>query len=111
MALMFEVKDGITQIVYNVRVVFENDRYGLNDCLVNEGAPLVEFYDSRHNLGDRTQNGRGQFASRYYVSTILKSQNEGLCLHGGVRDWQLCGRTFREVKQKLTDIASVFNGV
>ena len=108
MALMFEIKDGVTQIVYNVRVVFENDRYGLNDCLVNEGKPMVEFYDTRYKVGDKKEREIGQFASRYYLSTLLRSDNDGLCLDGRVRDWQICGSTFRQVKQKLTDIAKVF---
>ena len=32
---------------FNVRVVRTGDAYGLNDCLINDGAPLVEFYDRR----------------------------------------------------------------
>jgi hypothetical protein len=37
---------------YNVRVVQTGDKYGRNDCLTNDQAPMVEFYDARYNQSD-----------------------------------------------------------
>ncbi len=69
---------------FNVRIVKAGEKYGLNDCLTHDGAPLVEFYDSRYPKFD---NGRGQFVSRYYTETILASDYPGgLCLDGGNAD-------------------------
>jgi len=70
---------------FNVRIVNTGDTYGLNDCLVNNGAKLVEFYDKRY-LHDSWM-GRGQFVSRYYLSTLLSdTYPNGLCLDGGVAE-------------------------
>ena len=112
MALMFEVKDGVTRIVYNVRVVFNQDRYGRDGTLINDGEPLVEFYDSRYPSRYDHNGDLGQFASRYYISTLLKDaadEYRGLCLHGGVKDWNLCNTTFQEVRRKLNAISKVFS--
>lgn len=73
-------------IDFNVRIVNEGDKYGLNDQLTHDKKePLVEFYDNRY---PHTQYG--QFVSRYYLNTLLEHQeNRGLCLDGGVRDWRI----------------------
>lgn len=67
----------ITVGIYNVRIVKPGDRYGLKDCLVNDkGEELVEFYDSRY-----MHTERGQFVSRYYLSTLLERDKDvGLML-------------------------------
>ena len=112
MALIFEIKDGVTRIVYNVQVVFNQDRYGRTGILVNEGEPLVEFYDSRYPCKGEHNGDLGQLTSRYYISTLLKDaalENHGLCLHGGVKDWNLCDTTFQEVRTRLADIVRVFS--
>jgi hypothetical protein len=70
---------------FNVRIVNTGDKYGLNDCLINTKAPMVEFYDSRY---PHTQYG--QFVSRYYVETLLGSYYpNGLCLDAGVDAWSV----------------------
>lgn len=67
---------------FNVRIVNKGDRYGRADCLTHdEDRPMVEFYDHRYTHGDWPD--RGQFVSRYYVSTLLEVENRGLCLDGG----------------------------
>ena len=76
---------------FNVRMVFEGDRYGLNDCLTHDNdKPLVEFYDATQD--PRKFGERGQFVSRYYVETLTDSPARncyGLTLDGGVDAWAL----------------------
>jgi hypothetical protein len=67
-------------IPFRVRVITQGEKHGLNDCITHKNIdPIVEFYDHRFH---HTPNG--QFASSYYLSTLLEdSLNSGLCLHGG----------------------------
>ena len=80
----------ITVNKFNVRVVNIGDKYGLNDCLVNNKAPIVEFYTKG-----------GQFISRYYVGTILDGSDCGLCLDGGVPDWTVSAQDMGTVRDFL----------
>ncbi|MDD4840286.1 MAG: hypothetical protein PHE93_06465 [Clostridia bacterium] len=69
--------------MFNVRIVEKGDVYGLNDCLTyKETEPLVEFYDIRF-INDKDWK-RGQFISRYCVSTLLETGHypQGLSLMG-----------------------------
>ena len=68
-----------------VRRVNTGDRYGLNDCLINESEAMIEFYDYKHR--GEAFGARGQFASRYYLSTLTEREGGGLNLHGGVDAW------------------------
>lgn len=74
---------------FNVRIVNKGDRYGRADCLTHdEDRPMVEFYDRRYQHGDWPD--RGQFVSRYYISTLLEGENRGLCLDGGnASEWSV----------------------
>jgi hypothetical protein len=74
---------------FNVRIVNKGDRYGRADCLTHDDdRPMVEFYDHRYTHGDWPD--RGQFVSRYYVSTLLEGENRGLCLDGGnANEWSV----------------------
>jgi hypothetical protein len=74
---------------FNVRLVNKGDRYGRADCLTHDDdRPMVEFYDHRYTHGDWPD--RGQFVSRYYVSTLLEGENRGLCLDGGnANEWSV----------------------
>lgn len=79
---------------FNVRMVFEGDRYGLNDCLTHDNdKPLVEFYDATQD--PKKFGERGQFVSRYYVETLTdslvsrKCKVYGFSLLGGVDAWTL----------------------
>lgn len=77
-----------------VRMVFQGDSYGLNNCLTNEQPDaLVEFYDTRYPHCEF-----GQFASSYYASTLLDGSllQRGLCLDGGVSDWNLDAEATRQ---------------
>jgi hypothetical protein len=70
---------------FNVRIVRKGDKYGLDFCLTHkQDDSLVEFYDVRY-----PHTEFGQFVSRYYVSTILERERNGLCLDGGVPDWSI----------------------
>lgn len=88
---------------FNVRIVRIGDRYGRDDCLTHgedkdDNSPLVEFYDLSHTA---KFGPRGQFVSRYYVSTLLgrdeyvcnkgmeAEMGIGLNLEGGVAAWSI----------------------
>lgn len=78
---------------FNLRIVNTGDKYGLNDCLTNNKAPMVEFYDSRH-----PHTAFGQFVTRYYVETLLDSYYpHGLCLDGGVPAWSVSAEGMQQV--------------
>jgi len=85
---------------FNVRIVNTGDKYGRDDCLVNSGAPLVEFYDSRYT--DPSFGERGQFVARYYVSTLVERQpSVGLCLDGGVPEWSVSVEGMEQVLEYI----------
>ena len=84
---------------FNVRLVNTGERYGLDDCLVNDKAPMVEFYDSRY--AGASFGERGQFVSRYYVSTLLDRQPLGLCLDGGVPEWSVSAAGMQQVVEYI----------
>jgi hypothetical protein len=90
---------------YNVRVVQVGENYGRNDCLVNDKAPMVEFYDARFDQSDWM--GRGQFVSRYYVDTILDGNYpNGISLYGSEPAWTVSADEMRQVKQYLAGVAA-----
>lgn len=71
-----------------VRLVQPGERYGLNDCKLNEGQTLVEFYDASY-AGDEF-GPLGQFVSRYEIGELRRhGRGVGLVLHGGVPVWSL----------------------
>ena len=86
---------------FNIRVVFEGDRYGRNLCLTHkESEPMVEFYDADHKFTEW-----GQFVSRYCLSTIVNGEKRlcenGLCLDGGVPAWRLTGDQMKEAFETI----------
>lgn len=46
------------------RLLYEGDEYGKNDCCINDGPPLVEFFDARQ--------ARNLFVSRYLVASFIE---------------------------------------
>lgn len=78
---------------FNVRLVREGERYGLNDGLVHDkGDPLVEFWDATYERDPRFTPGLGQFASRYYLSTLTERQSaHALALCGHEPAWTVTG--------------------
>ena len=109
MAYTYKAVDPESGIKWCVRAVFIGDSYGLGDCLTygnpdEDGDvtddPLIEFYDmdstAARIMADENDivRERGQFVSRYYLSTLNKtdwSQGRGLNLDGGVDRWSVSG--------------------
>ena len=109
MAYTYKAVDPESGIKWCVRAVFIGDSYGLGDCLTygnpdEDGDvtddPLIEFYDmdstAARIMADENDivRERGQFVSRYYLSTLNKtdwSQGNGLNLDGGVDRWSVSG--------------------
>lgn len=85
-------------VTFNVRMVYQHHRYGLNDCLVHdEKEPLVEFYDARWAWYGAF-GCDGQFVARYYAKTLLeRDQDYGLALYGHERDWVVDAKTMAGV--------------
>lgn len=75
--------DTRSHLIWAVRIVEKDDKYGLDDCLDNDGTPLVEFYDTRYEHTDL-----GQFVSRYLLGTLTEGEG-GLNLDGGVPSWNI----------------------
>lgn len=75
--------DTRSHLIWAVRIVEKGDKYGLDDCMDNDGTPLVEFYDTRYEHTDL-----GQYVSRYFLSTLL-GEDGGLNLDGGVPAWSV----------------------
>jgi hypothetical protein len=95
----------ITVGKFNIRVVQTGDKYGRNDCITHDKAPLVEFYDSRYDHADWM--GRGQFVSRYYVDTIMDGDYpNGLCLYGSEPEWIVSANEMRQVQEYLAGVAA-----
>lgn len=86
--------------IFNIRIVNTGDKYGRDDCLTNDKAPMVEFYDSRYM--DKSFADRGQFVSRYYISTLATSQYpNGLCLDGWVPAWSVSADGMKQVLEYI----------
>jgi hypothetical protein len=72
-----------------VRTVMKGDRYGLDDCLTHgKDEPMVEFYDWKY-ANQKTFGPRGQFVSRYGLSTLRERPHGGLCLDFGIPEWSV----------------------
>ena len=74
---------------FNVRIVVNGARYGRKDDLLHlEDDPLIEFFDATY--AGPEFGPRGQFVSRYYLSTLQKRRDgSALCLEGGVPLWHV----------------------
>lgn len=100
--------------LWTVRLVRPGDRYGSRLQLVhgNErtslgSEPLIEFFDGRYANDPRfvkidPENAPfGQFVSRYYVDTLLKSrrtrETHGLDLQSDVPAWKVSSDGMRDV--------------
>ena len=71
-----------------VRLVRDGERYGQDGVLVNQGETLVEFYDARWDF-EKWLGKRGQYVSRYYLSTLREHGARGLALDAGFPDWSV----------------------
>ena len=90
------LNDTRSHLVWAVRLVEEGGKYGLNGILTHDEAdPLVEFFDTRYEHTDL-----GQFVTRYYSSTLLKSEG-GLNLDGRISDWSVGESCMNRVRDWL----------
>jgi len=95
---------------FNVKLVMPGDAYGLNDCLIMNGEPAVEFYDASQ---DTAKFGElGQFTGgRYNLSTIQSiGEGRGLCFYGGELIWYLDGMAMDAVKKDLYEYMALIEG-
>lgn len=59
--------------------------------------PLIEFYDRRY-----PHTELGQFVTRYYASTLAACKSGGgLCLDGGIYDWQISAANMELVQRQI----------
>ncbi len=64
-----------------------------------QDEPIVSFYDARYDFTEY-----GQFTGgSYYVSTLMENPEGGLCLHGGVPDWNVNAAGMKKVMQWLSE--------
>tara|TARA_R110000744_G_scaffold187259_10_gene306712 strand:+ start:1448 stop:1792 length:345 start_codon:yes stop_codon:yes gene_type:complete len=73
---------------FSVRVVPNGGRYGLNDCRVNTGLPMVEFYWAETDLFT---------GERYSISTLLKDHHKGFGLRLQGVDASFSAQTMNDV--------------
>lgn len=74
---------------FAVRAILNGDRFGVNQSLTHEGAPMLEFFDSTHKDATRFAP-LGQFVSRYYLSTLKEVEaGRGVNLYGGESAWTI----------------------
>jgi len=90
---------------FRVRLLSPGDAYGRQDCFTADEV-LVEFYDRTQ---DPIKFPQGQFISRYYASTLLKSEAhvKGLCLHGGIPSWNVDAKTMAEIINWISELVGL----
>ena len=93
---------------FRFTIINTGDAYGRNLCLLNDKEPMVEVWDT-------TQ--APQMVSRYYISTLLGTDNygtggcwqAGLNLHGGEPVWKIDAHNLLHVHQWLLEIVGALN--
>jgi len=133
MAFLYKGTDDWSGVKWCVRTVYWHDSYGINDMLTYGGDynpdespenPMVEFYDM-DSLIANTETGdeghderikeRGQFVSRYYLSTLNGTDRatyasapqfednwvNGLNLHGGEERWSISGEFYTKAMRAV----------
>ena len=91
-------------VTFHARLIRTGDRYGLADCVVNDRAAMVEFFDAE---ADPAKFGPlGQFVSRYYVDTFNEANEDGrgIALDGGVPRWTITAANVAEVAAWLASL-------
>jgi hypothetical protein len=102
-------------VPFDVRIIRKGERYGLNDCLVNNednkffntsDPILVEFCDAGQDP-NRFLGGR-QFVSRYGLHALLEDSDKGygLNLYGGEPRWSIDAKTMKTVYEWLEPITT-----
>lgn len=82
------------RVVFNVRIVFQGDLYGLSETMTHKvSEPIIEFYDGRFK-----DTKLGRFIANHYLKVLLnRNMDNGLCLHGGFPAWNASAETMRQV--------------
>jgi hypothetical protein len=79
--------------IFIARVIQAGERYGRNRVLLNNGQPLVCFFDSKNRFpeGDVDEQHYGQATGgQYHLETLLAHDPaSGLDLYGGVDVWKV----------------------
>lgn len=93
-----------TDVPMKARLVRPGENYGLWDdtqkkhlATNKSNELLVIFYDRRYKGNDPIQ---GNQISTYYLSTLMEGglpKKNGLCLDGGVPDWNIGPKEYTEV--------------
>ena len=93
-------------IHFNTKIIRTGEQYGLNDCLVNEGEAMVEFYDSRFT--GEGFSPIGQFVTRYNISSLLADGDtlsaRGLNLDAGIDSWSVDPKQMSEIIKSLRNV-------
>jgi hypothetical protein len=97
---MGKVYDFVAENEVPFRAVIGENHYG------HSNKPVVTFYDRRY---PHTENGQHTGAT-YYLDTLMddyeRLSKSGLCLHGGVPDWQIGAREFRTVANWILEVTA-----
>jgi hypothetical protein len=92
-----------------VRTVMKGDPYGLDDCQTHgRDEPMIEFYDWKY-ANQKTFGPRGQFVSRYSLST-LRNHGGGINLDGGVPEWSVDGGAMWSVWELVRKLDAAIKG-
>lgn len=99
---------------FEVRIIRKGERYGLNDCLVNDESDrffrpsdpiLVEFWDAGQD--PKRFQGGCQFVNRYGLGTLLSGGTDvGLNLYGGEPRWSIDADAMKSVYEWLEPITT-----
>lgn len=96
--LLLALDDKQTRKQWVVRIVRPNQLYGVNDAVRNDsGESLVEFHMV---LNPGEHEADCWFVSRYYLSTLIESNQEGIMLDGGLKI-EASASLMAELKQHL----------
>ena len=86
-------------ITFKAVMIYEGDRYGRDNCLINDEEALVEFYDTRF-----PHTKHGQFISRYFAKTLIGECeysygdiSNGMNLDGGIPSWTISAKNGQAV--------------
>tara|TARA_B100000809_G_scaffold40008_1_gene34971 strand:+ start:1879 stop:2376 length:498 start_codon:yes stop_codon:yes gene_type:complete len=82
------VTDPKTKQIWRMQYIANGDKYGRDDCLTHDKEPMVEFYDMANAL---TFGERGQFVTRYYISSLRDDDYVGYVDKGNRHHLDLMG--------------------
>lgn len=82
--------------IFNTRMLFSGDKYGLDNALTYDGPPMIEFYDSRFDF-----TPLGQFVTRRDAQRMFMAPSGAVSLDCGVPAWSLTSGEMDQVKRHL----------